>query len=122
MSYLIYINNLQIETYSQSFALTRQNNDIADISNRNADFSQNIKIPRTANNTIILETAGLIGRNSNVPYKKNTAQIIDADTGVHLVINGWAVLLNTDSKDYNLSIYSGNINFFKAIENLTLTE
>lgn len=70
MSYLIYINNLQIETYSQSFALTRQNNDIADISNRNADFSQNIKIPRTANNTIILETAGLIGRNSNVPYKK----------------------------------------------------
>lgn len=122
MSYLIYINNLQIETYSQSFALSRQNNDIADISNRNADFSQNIKIPRTSNNTKILETAGLIGRNSNVPYQKNTAQIIDADTGVHLVINGWAVLLNTDTKDYNLSIYSGNINFFKAIENITLTE
>ena len=122
MAYLIFINDSQIETYSKSFALTRQNNDIADISNRNADFSQNIKIPRTANNTKILETAGLIGRNSNVSYQKNTAQIIDAETGVHLVINGWAVLLNTDSKDYNLSIYSGNINFFKAIENITLTE
>lgn len=122
MSYLIYINELQIENYYQSFALSKQNNDIADISNRNADYSQNIKIPRTAKNTKILETAGLIGRNSNVPYQKNTAQIIDADTGVHLVVNGWAVLLNTDTKDYNLSIYSGNINFFKAIENITLTD
>lgn len=122
MSYLIYINDLQIETYSQSFALTKQNNDIADISNRNADFSQNIKIPRTATNTKILQTAGLISRNSNIPYQKNTAQIIDTDTGVHLVLNGWAVLINTDAKDYNLSIYSGNINFFKAIENIVLTD
>lgn len=122
MSYIVYINGEKIETYNNYFALTRQNNDIADISNRNADFSENIKIPKTSKNISVLETAGLIGRNSEIPYKKNIVEIVDADTGTHIVKNGYAVLINTEEKEYNLSVFSGNINFFKAIENLTLTE
>ena len=122
MSYKIYINNILLETNTLSFALSKQNNDIADISNRNADLSQNIKIPRTLNNIKAFERTGMVGVNSEFPYKKNIARIIDTDTGIDLISDGMAILLNTDVDNFNISIYSGNINFFKAIENLTLTD
>jgi hypothetical protein len=122
MSYIILINNLQLEFNSTFFALTKVNNDIADISNRNVDFSQNIKIPRTSKNNKIFELTGLVGISSEFPYKKNIARVIDANTGIDIVSDGIALLLSTDSQNYNITIYSSTINFFKAIENLTLTE
>jgi hypothetical protein len=123
MSYLLYINEFECELPSSfSVAQTKQANDIANLTTRNSNYTQNIKLPRTAKNTNILLKAGLIGNNSKLPYEKVRANLIDTDTGLHLIYNGWAVLNETTNNDYNLTIYDGSIDFYRAIENITITD
>lgn len=122
MSYLIYINNQLIESSSLNFARTLQVNDIGNITNRNSSFTQTIKIPRTANNKRIFEQVYNNGNQSNLPYQKASCDIIDADTGLHVIYKGWAVLLETTAKEYSITIYDGVIDFYRSIENITITE
>ncbi|MGV3695508.1 hypothetical protein [Flavobacterium sp.] len=122
MSYLIYINGQLVEQKDKlSFPLTKQVNDIADLTTRNSSFSPSIKIPRTARNKRIFEMVGNVGNQSMLPYRKAACDVIDADNGQHLVYKGWAVLKETTA-DYSLIIYDGIIDFYKAIENLTITD
>jgi len=122
MSYKLFINDFECELPPNfSIAQTKQSNDIANITTRNSNFTQNIKLPITAKNTNILAFAGLVGNSSNVPYKRNVCQLIDADTGQHLIYFGWAVLINTDA-NYNITIYDGSIDFYRVIENINITD
>ena len=123
MSYILYINGLECELPSgMSIAQTKQVNDIANITNRNANFTQSIKLRRTANNTRVLQNVGLVGNGSNLPYIRNVTDLIDADTGEHLIYKGWAVLTETTDKEYILTVYDGSIDFYRAIENITITQ
>ncbi len=122
MSYLIYINGQEVEAPNVNFARTLQVNDIGNITNRNSNFTQSIKLERTARNKVIFEQAYNVGSQTNVPYRKATCDVIDADTGLHIVYKGWAVLIESNDKDYSITIYDGVIDFYKAIDNITLTE
>jgi hypothetical protein len=123
MSYLVYINGKQIEVgASVSFARTLQVNDIANITTRNSNYTQSIKIPRTAKNIRIMESVFNVGNTSNVPYQKATCDVIDADTGQHVIYKGWFVLLETTAKDYSGTIYDGVLDFYRSFENITLTQ
>lgn len=122
MSYLIYINGQEVEAPNVNFARTLQVNDIGNITNRNSNFTQSIKLERTARNKGIFEQAYNVGSQTNVPYRKATCDVIDADTGLHIIYKGWAVLLESNDKEYSITIYDGVIDFYKSIDNLTLTE
>ena len=122
MSYLIYINNQLIESSGINFARTLQVNDIGNITNRNSSFTQTIKIPRTANNNRIFEQVYNNGNQSNLPYQKASCDIIDADTGKHVVYKGWAILLESTATEYSITVYDGVIDFYNKIANLTITE
>jgi hypothetical protein len=65
-----------------------------------------------------MQGLGLAGDTSRIPYQKPICQVVD--DGFALVPNGWAVIKNTDADYYNIAIYNGIFNFFKAIENKTL--
>ena len=123
MSYLIYINGQQIETDAKvNFAQTKQVNDIANLTTRNSNYTTSVKIPRTANNIRIFETAFNVGSNSNFPYRKANASVIDSDTGQHVIYKGWCVLIESTKKEYSVTFYDGLIDFYKTIENSTITE
>jgi len=123
MSYLVYINGSQIDTYANmSLPQTKQANDIANLTNRNANFTHTTKFPRTAKNIRIFQSVFNVGNNSNLPYEKATCEVIDIDSGQHLIYNGWAVLLESLEKDYSLAMYDGVIDFYREIENVTLTQ
>lgn len=122
MSYIIYIDGKKVNNNPISFTQTKQVNDIANITTRNSNFTQTVKVPRTATNSIIFEMAFNIGSSSTVPYKKATCDVIDADTGQHVVYKGWAVLLESTPTEYSITIYDGSIDFYRSIENITLTE
>ncbi len=122
MSYLIYINGSLIEAPNISFAQTKQVNDIANLSTRNSNYTQSIKIPRTATNKRIFDGAFFVGSNSQLPYLKADCDVIDATTGQHVIYKGWAVLLESTAKDYSVTVYDGVIDFYRAIDNLTITE
>jgi hypothetical protein len=123
MSYLLYLNDqLSDLNDSKDIAQTKQVNDLARLDNRQSNFTQNISLPFTANNRRIFEKIGLVGNNSNIPYSKITCDLVDADTGLHLIYKGWCVLNSTSKKGYEVSLYDGIIDFYRRIENKTLTE
>lgn len=128
MSYKLYINDLYIDLQGASeIALTKQVNDIASLKDRQSNFSKQLKIPKTANNIRNFEYLGLVGSTTNIPYRQNTAKLLNADSGEFVIYNGWAVLQSTEEDFYVIAIYDGIIDFYKAIANqpmssLDLTE
>lgn len=123
MSYLAYINGHQLELSDTSIiAYTKQVNDLARLDNRQSNFTHKFTVPFTANNKRAMEFVYSVGNQSNVPYQKNVFDLIDADTGKHLIYKGWANINQSSKKGYEINVYDGIIDFYKAIENLTLTD
>lgn len=123
MSYLVYINGILVATKADNeIAQTRQVNDIARLNSREANHTYSVKIPKTAQTIKAFEYLGLPGNVPALPYQKNTADIIDTDTGHHLVYKGWADIIESNSLEYVVSIKDGSVDFFKAIENRSLAD
>lgn len=117
----LFINGVEIElTASTTLSRTLQVNDIVSLSNRQANYTNTYSLPKTANNVRAMLKLGVVGVNSGVPYQRN-ATYLYADSGECLVYNGWSVVTSTDDS-YKISIYDGNIDLYKAIENRSLSE
>jgi hypothetical protein len=117
----LFILNQEVELKDNSrLAQTKQVNNIARLDNRQTNLTNNFSLPKTAKNKRIADGLGLVGNNSNVPYQKNEASLFD-DSGVCLIYKGWATFTET-ANDYKVTVYDGNIDFYRAIENKSLTE
>lgn len=103
----------------ETIAVTRQINDIADVGKIKADGSNQFKLPKTANNRRILENAGEVTSLTNIPYRLNSAKVVQ--DGIELLSNANAVIESTDQY-YNVQVVSGNKNFFDLIDGLKLTD
>lgn len=113
----LYILGEQIELKEVEIAQTKQANDISSVETRQTNFTNSFTIPKTAKNIRTLQGLGLIGNDSSVPYQKNECFLF-TDLGECLVYKGWAVF----TEDYKCTIYDGNLELYKAIENKTLSE
>lgn len=117
----LYINGHLIDLKpNQPIAKTLQVNDIAKLSDRQTNYTRAVDIPMTPRNIRAMDYLGVIGNGSNVPYQKNAATYF---VGNECLINeGWANISQTSDSSYKLNVYDGTIDFFKAIENKTLTD
>jgi len=123
MSYIAYINGFEIELSDiKPIALTKQVNDIARLDNRQSNFSNKITLPFTAKNIRAMQNLFLVGNTSGVPYQKNRFDLIDAKSGKHIVYNGWCNVGQTTTKGYEINTYDGIIDFYRLIENKSLTD
>lgn len=123
MSYILYLNGNLIDLVeAKSIGLTRQVNDIARLDNRQTNFTPTFKAPKTANNVRNLDMVSMVGSQSMLPYSKLEANLFDSENGECLIYKGWAVISQSSDDSYSINIYDGNIDFYKAIENLTLTQ
>lgn len=114
----LYLNNQLCDlNQSDPIQYNFQVNDIGDVESRQTTFTNTISLPRTKRNTMIFEGLGLVGDTSILPYQKINASLFE-DT-IPVIYNGWAIVNNTDDS-YNLNLYSGIIDLFKAIENKTI--
>jgi len=114
----LYLNNKLCDlNQSDPIQYNFQVNDIGDVESRQTTFTNTISLPRTKTNTMILEGLGLVGDTSTLPYQKINASLFE-DT-IPVIYNGWAVISSTD-ESYNLNLYSGIVDLFKAIENKTI--
>lgn len=96
---------------------TLQLNDIAELKDRQASFTNSFSIPKTANNKRIFDGLGTPSDTSRIPYTKPNCQM--KLEGFDFLTSGWINISDT-TDNYKVYIYSGIINFFKAIENKTL--
>lgn len=116
----LYINGELVELEdSEPVPLNKQTNDIAELKDRQTDFTPDFKVERTRINSRIFKQAGLIGNTSTLPYSRTPARYVE--DGVELISNGYMVLLNTTEDYFNVVLYSGNSDFFKTLEGLKLS-
>ncbi|MGV0755797.1 hypothetical protein ACTS95_02240 [Empedobacter brevis] len=114
----LYLNNQLCELNSSDpIQYNFQVNDIGDVESRQATFTSTISLPKTKTNVRIMEGLGLVGDTSRLPYDKINAHLFE-DT-IPVIYNGWAIIGETN-ESYNLNLYSGIIDLFKAIENKTI--
>lgn len=105
---------------SEVIAITKQVNDIAEMRDRQSDFTATFKIRKTRAMKMLFELSGEPSINTSFPYQEQTAKLVI--DGIEIITGGRVVLEKTDEYYYHISIYSGNISFFKAIEGRKLTD
>jgi len=90
-----------------SIVLTQQVNDIAELQDRQANYTNQFTLPKTSTNMRVL----------NDKHKKHPAQLEQYGA----LINGYLVIQSEDVT-YKAVFYSGAINFFQLIEGLKLKD
>lgn len=120
MNVQIMVNGKELEMYEDDrINFTFQVNDIADVKDRQTNYTNSFNIPRTPTNVRIFEGLGLPSDSSTAPYKRLDCSVkID---GFDFINNGWLHIKET-AEDYRCHIYSGIIGFFKSLENKTLAD
>ena len=98
--------------------LNRQANDIAEMQDRQADFTTQFKIRKTRAMKLLFELSGEVGAVTLFPYENQTCKLIQ--NGIEVITSGRLILDKSDDNYYYVSILSGNANFFKEIENLKI--
>ena len=119
MSLILYINGQLADLDAgQVIAQTKQVNDLNSLESRQTNYTNKFKVPKTANNTRIMQFLTLTGNTAALPYQQNTCSLY-SDTGECFVYNGRGVI--TDGGDsYDVVVYDGIIDLYKAIENKSL--
>lgn len=116
----LFIDDIEIPLPTDiKLARTKQVNDIGSLSNRQSNYSQRIKIPKTRTTQLAFDNLGSPGSTSNKPYERLSAKLFDT-SGESEIFDGFAVIDKT-SNNYDVIVYDGYINFIKAIENQNLT-
>jgi len=118
MALEVYINDNLIELENpNNIGLTFQVFSIFNVEGRSGFLSSPIKAPKTKANNEIFENLSNINSNSNLPYQRNTAKIIQ--DGLEIVPNGFALIKDT-TDSYNFNVFSGNSSFFDLIKGLNI--
>lgn len=114
----IWINGKKWDLYSDTdIKYTLQVNDVSELKDRQASFTNSFSCPKTPNNIQIADGLGATSDSSRFPYEKRLCQVkVD---GFDLIARGWVNITETDD-EYKIFIYSGIIEFFKTIENVNI--
>ena len=100
--------------------INKQTNDIAEMQDRQSDFTAQFKIRKTREMKALFELSGETGINTDFPFEDKTCKLIQDN--IEIITGGEIILDKVDSQYYYTAIISGNKNFFKAIEKLKLSD
>lgn len=92
-----------------------QVNDIAELEDRQADYSQQIKLPKTSTNLVVLERLDIFEVNSLMPYKTLECRLFS--DGFTLAGKGSLLVIDQISEYIEGQIISGNADLFYTMQN-----
>jgi hypothetical protein len=111
----LYINDQLADLNDDSpIALTFQINNLAEVKNQQGNTSNQFKLPLTQRNRQILGFPDDIAFTNNLPYQQYQAKLIQ--DGLEIIPYGIAELNGTEQNNANVTILSGNVDFFDAID------
>lgn len=111
----LYINNELVDLSDDSpIALTFQINNLAEVKNQQGNTSNQFKLPLTQRNRRILGFPDDIAFCSKAPYNKYEARLLQ--DGLEIIPYGVAELNGVDNATAAVTILSGNVDFFDALE------
>ena len=105
---------------SEIVPVNKQVNNIAELQDRQTDFTTGFKIRKTRRMRELFELSGEVGANTLFPYQVQPARLIQDN--IEMISTGRLILNRVDDQYYHVSIYSGNVNFFKMIDSLKLSD
>ena len=114
----LYISGKLIElSDSEPIAISYQVNDIAELTDRQANYSNTFTVPPTENNHKHLNFSNIASSAANDPYRRLPCTYIE--NGIYKIPSGIAVI-EESSNGYQITVYSGIIDFFDQIEGQNL--
>ena len=100
--------------------INKQINDIAEMQDRQSDFTASFRIRKTRAMRSLFELSGEVGATTQFPYQQQTVKLIQDN--IEIITDGILVLDDVDDQYYYVSVLSGNLSFFKAIEGKSITD
>lgn len=111
----LYINDELVDLADDSsVALTFQINNLAEVKNQQGNTSNQFKLPLTQRNRQILGFPDEVAFTTGLPYDNYQAKIIQ--DGLEIVPLGSAVLNSVDDNTAAITVLSGNVDFFDALD------
>src|ERR1700758_1089094 len=95
-------------------ALTFQINNLAEVQNQQGNTSNQFKLPLTQRNRRILGFPEDIPFTTNQPYQQYPPKLVH--DGLEIIPDGMAELNNIEQDNANITVLSGNVDFFDAID------
>lgn len=116
----LYINGRFVELSDvEPVGFTYQVNDIAELSDPRASYSNQFLVPGTNSNSLVLNFSNQIPTNTLAPYRLLGATFIR--NGSQIIENGVAIIVQSQG-DYEIILYSGIFDFFTQIKDFTLKD
>lgn len=101
-------------------AMNYQVNDIAELTDRQADYSQQLKLPKSAKNRNIFGQIDIFGIVSDIPYKRLDCRLFLNDVVIAGV--GSYLILDRVTEYFEVQILSGNANIFEILQNGSMSD
>tara|TARA_R110002012_G_scaffold190633_1_gene358207 strand:- start:15192 stop:17780 length:2589 start_codon:yes stop_codon:yes gene_type:complete len=108
-----------VDLMPKQVAQTLQINDLAEVKDRQANFTNRFTLPPTPNNIQVMDYLGIAGNQSLKPYQRIPAKLIV--DGIELISNGYAKV-NESGNGYDVVVYDGNISLSEALKDRSLNQ
>jgi hypothetical protein len=100
--------------------INKQVNNIAEMQDRQSDYTAQFRIRKTRAMQGLFELSGEVSASTTFPYENQSCRLVQ--NSIEMITGGILILDKVDDQYYYVSIYSGNLNFFKVIEDLKLSD
>ncbi len=111
----LYINDQLVDLSDDNpIALTFQINNLGEVKNQQGNTSNQFKLPLTQRNRQILGFPDDIAFTTNLPYQQYQAKLVQ--DGLEIIPYGIGELNGIDQDMASITIISGNVDFFDAID------
>jgi hypothetical protein len=110
----------QADLGEEAPAMNYQSNDITELKDRQASYSQNLKLPQSKRNIEIFEAVNIAGIKSKIPYRRLYCRLY---FGVNTIAGeGSFLILLKISDKFECQILSGNADFFETLKNKLMSD
>jgi hypothetical protein len=100
--------------------INKQVNNIAEMQDRQSDFTGQFKIRKTRAMKELFELSGEVGATTAFPYQRQPCRLVQDN--IEIITGGLLILDKVEDQYYIVSILSGNINFFNLIAGLKISD
>ena len=101
-------------------AMNKQANDIAELKDRQVDYSQSLKLPQTRNNCQLFGFSESVDVVTDFPYKKHNCRLFSNDSVIAGI--GSYLVLTKVNEYFEVQILSSNADFFSILESKKVSE
>ncbi|MDT3405111.1 hypothetical protein [Mucilaginibacter terrae] len=111
----LFLNDVLVDLSDDSpIALTFQINNLAEVKNQQGNTSNQFKLPLTQHNRQVLGFPDDVAFTTDAPYKQYAAKLVQ--DGMEIIPYGLAELNSVENNTAAITVLSGNVDFFDAID------